>query len=170
MAETKAVTLKQSTNKTSSDCLSMDQKANSHYQINRLSSVLKSGPAIQNSLDLNVTRKGSLTRFTLEVSSRKTVLHHNQVQKSRKVVLPETLTLLLTIQRRPKGLQSLNVPKTERTLVKPLNKLQVEMKFQSILRPLLRFATARQNKSAASLQDFEKQLLRWHSRRRRLCA
>ena len=44
------------------------------------------------------------------------------------------------------------------------------MKFKSISRLLHRFATARENKSAAFSQDFGKQLLKWHSGRRRLCA
>ena len=163
MAETKEVTLKQSTNKTSLDCSQMDQMASSHYQINRLSSVLESGPAIQNSLDLNATRTGSLTRFTLEASSRRIVLHHNQVQRQRKAVFPETHTLLFTIPRNSQHLESSNAFRMERILIRFQDKLQVETKFQLILRPLLRFATARLIKLIVSYHVSGKQHFRQHS-------
>lgn len=163
MAETKEVTLKQSTNKTSLDCSQMDQMASSHYQINRLSSVLESGPAIRNSLDPNVTRIGSLTRFTLEVSSRRIMLHHNQVLKQGIVVFLETRTLLFTIQRNSQHSQSTNVFKMVRISIKSHNQMQPETKFQLISRPLLRFATARQIKLAASYQDLGKQRFSLHS-------
>jgi hypothetical protein len=86
------------------------------------------------------------------------------------VVFLETRTLLFTIQRNSQHSQSTNVFKMVRISIKSHNQMQPETKFQLISRPLLRFATARQIKLAASYQDLGKQRFSLHSWRRRLCA
>jgi len=108
----------------------MGQMASSHYKSNRLSSVLESGLGIRNSLDLNVTRIESSTRFTLEVSSRRIKFHRNWVEKRSKQVYLETHMLLFMIPKSSQPSQSINALKTVRISIKFLQKCATGMKCQ----------------------------------------
>ena len=74
-----------------------------------------------------------------------------------------------TTLRNSQHLRSTNVLAILKIILRFHLRLLAETKYQLTLRPVPRFATVRQTKSAASFHDSEKQHSRRHSWRRRLC-